>query len=80
MIGFDLGQQHVGRWAFYSCIEVVKIKAFWREETPPQQWNDGIMTSVWKGKGDRECLVNHRGITVSSAIGTIAEEIVFNRV
>ena len=38
------------------------------------------MTSVWKGKGDRECLQNHRGITVSSAIGTIEEEIVYNRV
>ena len=56
------------------------IKAFWVEETAPRQWNDGIMTSVWKGKGDREALHNHRGITVSSAIGTIAEEIVFNRV
>ena len=56
------------------------ICAFWQEESPPQQWNMGLMTNVWKGKGDREAMENQRGITVSSAIGTIAEEIVFNRV
>lgn len=56
------------------------ICAFWQEESPPQQWNLGLMTNVWKGKGDREVMENQRGITVSSAIGTIAEEIVFNRV
>ena len=56
------------------------IKAFWEEESPPKQWNDGLITNVWKGKGDRESMDNQRGITVSSAIGTIAEEIVFNRI
>ena len=56
------------------------IEAFLIEEVVPQHWNEGVMTSVWKGKGNRECLQNHRGITVSSAIGTIAEEIVYNRV
>ena len=35
---------------------------------------------MWKGKGDRESMNNQRGITVSSAIGTIAEELVYNRV
>ena len=55
------------------------IKAFWREESVPSQWNMGTITSIWKGRGDREKMENHRGITVSSAIGTIAEEILFNR-
>ena len=56
------------------------IKAFWREEKSPKQWNNGVITNVWKGKGDREIMANQRGITVSSAISTIAEEIVTNRV
>ena len=56
------------------------IKAFWEEEVPPSKWNQGLITSVWKGKGDRECMNNQRGITVSSAIGTIAEELVYNRI
>ena len=56
------------------------IRAFWEEEVPPSKWNQGLITSVWKGKGDRECMDNQRGITVSSAIGTIAEELVYNRI
>ena len=56
------------------------IKAFWEEEVPPSKWNQGLITSVWKGKGDREIMDNQRGITVSSAIGTIAEELVYNRI
>ena len=56
------------------------IKAFWLEGIPPEIWNQGLITSVWKGKGDRESMDNQRAITVSSSIGTIAEELVYNRV
>jgi hypothetical protein len=39
-----------------------------------------LITSIWKWKWDKEMLKNHRGITVSSAIGTIVEEIIDNRI
>ena len=55
------------------------IDEFWRSEIPAEQWNEGSISSIWKGKGDKEKLENHRGITVSSAIGTIPEEIINNR-
>ena len=55
------------------------LRAFWQEETPPKPWNEGIITSIWKGKGDRERLDNQRGITTSSAVGTAIETLVFNR-
>ena len=55
------------------------IRAFWTEEVAPSQWNMGVITNIWKGKGDREKLENYRGITVSSSIGTILEEIINNR-
>ena len=55
------------------------IRAFWVEEEAPPQWNQGIITNVWKGKGDREKMENQRGITVSSSIGTIAEEVINRR-
>ena len=55
------------------------IRAFWQEEEAPSQWNQGIITSIWKGKGDRERMENQRGITVSSSIGTIVEEIINRR-
>ena len=50
------------------------IKTVWKEEQIPDKWNKGEITSLWKGKGDRELLTNHRGITVSSSFGTILEE------
>ena len=55
------------------------IKAVWQEEAVPEQWNMGIITNIWKGKGDRERLENQRGITVSSSIGTIMEELINRR-
>ena len=67
-----------GGVAMAKLITIV-IRSFWNEEIPPSQWNAGIITNVWKGKGDREMLQNQRGITVSSTIGTIAEEIINNR-
>ena len=56
------------------------IEAFWNEETAPGQWNTGVITNIWKGKGDRELMANQRGITVSSSISTIAEEIISSRI
>merc|ERR1712228_892086 len=57
----------------------IVMKRFWAEEEPPKQWNQGVITNIWKGKGDREKMVNQRGITVSSSIGTIAEQIITDR-
>ena len=45
------------------------IKHIWKNEQIPSKWNMGHITSLWKGKGDKESLINHRGITVSSSIG-----------
>ena len=35
---------------------------------------------MWKGKGDKEILSNHRPITTSSAIGTILDSLIDNRI
>ena len=61
-----------------DLIELV-VKAFWTEEVPPNKWNEGLITNIYKGKGDIELMDNQRGITVSSTIGTIPEEIINNR-
>jgi predicted nucleic acid-binding protein len=55
------------------------IKAFWHEEKVPKAWNAGLISSVWKGKGDRESMHFQRGITVSSTIAMIPEEIINKR-
>ena len=56
------------------------IKAIWNDEIIPSRWNTGAITSIWKGKGDREDLSNQRGITTSSAIGTIVDTLIDNRI
>ena len=56
------------------------IKHIWKNEDIPSKWNMGHITSLWKGKGDKESLHNHRGITVSSSVGNILEEIIDRRI
>ena len=56
------------------------ISTIWEEETIPSVWNEGTITSLWKGKGDKESLYNHRGITTSSAIGTIMDSLIDKRI
>ena len=59
----------------YPLIETV-----WKEEKIPKCWNKGKITSLWKGKGDKEDLANHRGITTSSSIGTIIDTLIDDRI
>ena len=61
-------------------IVTLLIQTVWTEEAIPDQWNKGLITSLWKGKGDKELLSNHRGITVSSALGSILEELLDTRI
>ena len=56
------------------------VHEIWKNEKIPQVWNEGSITTIWKGKGDKENLANHRGITVSSAIGSIIEEVIDQRI
>ena len=56
------------------------IKTVWKEEKIPVSWNTGHITTVYKGKGDKEDLHNYRGITTSSAIGTIIETMIDKRI
>ena len=52
----------------------------WNKGCTPNIWNQGYITSLHKGKGDIECLSNHRGITTSSSIGTIMDSLIDRRI
>ena len=67
-----------GERAFVDCLYPV-IQEFWANESAPDEWNQGIISSVYKGKGDHEKLQFQRGITVSSSISMICEEIINKR-
>ena len=40
------------------------IVTIWTNEVTPGIWNMGTITFIFKGKGDKEVLSNHRGIGV----------------
>ena len=65
-----------------EMVEVMTelMSEVWRREQIPEKWNEGYITSVWKKKGDREEMKNQRGITVSSGVSTIMEELVNDRI
>ena len=56
------------------------VTVFKYEEIPTIDFNRGFITCLYKGKGDKENLSNHRGITTSSTIGTIIETMIDNRI
>ena len=55
------------------------VTTTWDKEITPDLFNKGFITSLHKGKGDKESLANHRGITTSSSIGTIFDSILDTR-
>ena len=56
------------------------IRESWDKESTPSIFNRGFVTSLHKGKGDKEDLQNYRGITTSSSIGTIFDALIDNRI
>ena len=67
-----------GGKGFVECVFPI-VRYFWENEIPPQEWNEGLITNVWKGKGDREKLKFQRGITVSSSISMLCEQLINER-
>ena len=67
-----------GGQALVNCLYPV-IQEFWAKEYTLEEWNRGLISSIYKGKGDREKLEFQRGITVSSSISMICEEIINQR-
>jgi hypothetical protein len=48
-------------------------------QSPPEQWETGIITRLYKGKGTRGKCSNERGITVASNMGKLFERLVNER-
>ena len=46
---------------------------------PPKQWNDVIITIIYKNKGSRKSLVNYRGIFLASIVSKVFERLIKNR-
>ena len=56
------------------------LSMLYSENLVPTQWKSGMVTSIYKGKGQRGHPKNDRGITISSNILKIMEKIVKNKI
>ena len=46
---------------------------------PPDQWNNVLVTIIYKNKGSRKSLVNYRGIFLASIVSKVFERLIKNR-
>ena len=51
----------------------------WGEVPIPQDWIDGILVSIYKGKGSKSVCDNYRGITLLEAVGKVLARLLLNR-
>ena len=50
------------------------------EEPIPKEWKEGMIKTIYKGKGKKGMMINERGITMSSNMGKLAERIIADRI
>ena len=55
------------------------ITKSWTGTPIPQDWIDGILVSLFKGKGEKAICDNYRGITLLEAIGKVLARLLLNR-
>ena len=55
------------------------ITKSWTGTPIPQDWIDGILVSLFKGKGEKAICDNFRGITLLEAVGKVLARLLLNR-
>ena len=75
------------------CVEMIKeggksmllwlVRMFnvcWKEGKVPQDWQDGSLVPIYKGKGDKMECSNYRGISLLSVVGKLYGRVLIGRV
>jgi len=52
----------------------------WEQEAVPDEWRQGIIIPLYKGKGSRSKCSNYRGITLLSAAGKVFAHLLLARI
>ena len=56
------------------------IEVIWQTGIIPPDWTRGLVTPIWKGKGDQRDCSNYRGITVLSVPGKVLAHVLLMRI
>ena len=56
------------------------VTRVWKEEVVPEEWHQGIIIRLYKGKGSKSECSNYRGITVLSVPGKVFAHIILARI
>ena len=52
----------------------------WEDEVVPEEWHQGIIIPLYKGKGSRSDCSNYRGITLLSVSGKVFAKVILSRI
>lgn len=55
------------------------IMKSWHGQPIPQDWIDGVLVTLFKGKGTKSVCDNYRGITLLEAVGKVLARLLLNR-
>ena len=67
--------QHGGSDALRTLHKIVT--QVWKEEVVPEEWHQGIIIPLYKGKGSKSECGNYRGITLLSVPGKVFAHTIF---
>ena len=56
------------------------FKRIYEKEETPDEWKEGTIIRIYKGKGTKGPCANERGITLSSNLGKLYERIINNKI
>ena len=56
------------------------FKRIYEKEETPDEWKEGTIIRIYKGKGLKGQCVNERGMTLSSNLGKLYERIINNKI
>ena len=68
------GGESITRWLRTVIVQV------WSTSVVPPDWRRGLVTPIYKGRGDRMDCNNYRGITLLSVPGKVLAHLLLNRI